>query len=77
MKIRQKTNYVSTRSAELYSYSALKNFKENCDWNYPENPEEGKKDAQDFFNCIEEPLFNLPDESYIWDILPLLSTDSL
>ena len=24
-----------------------------------------------FFNCIEEPLFNLPDDTYILDILPL------
>ena len=30
MKIRQKTNYVSIRSAELYSYSALKNIPFVC-----------------------------------------------
>ena len=48
-----------------------KKFKEHCKWNYPEDPDAGKKDAQDFFNCIEEPLFNLPDDTYIWDILPL------
>ena len=46
-------------------------FKEHCLRNYPDNPEAGKKDAQDFFNCIKEPLFSLPDDTYIWDILPL------
>ena len=46
-------------------------YVEHCQWNYPTNPAKGKKDAMDFFNCIEEPLFNLPDETYIWDILPL------
>ena len=46
-------------------------FKEQCKTNYPGNIEQGKKDAQDFYNCIEEPLFSLPDETYIWDISPL------
>ena len=46
-------------------------FKEHCEWNYPTDPSKGKKDAMDFYNCIEEPLFNMPDDTYIWDILPL------
>ena len=46
-------------------------FKEHCQLNYSRDPTKGKKDAMDFYNCIEEPLFNLPDDTYIWDILPL------
>ena len=46
-------------------------FKDHCETKYPHDPSLGKKDAQHFYNCIEEPLFNLPDVTYIWDILPL------
>ena len=46
-------------------------FKQDCEQNYPTDPSMGKKDAMDFYNCIEEPLFNLPDTKYTWDILPL------
>ena len=46
-------------------------FKQDCEQNYPTDPSMGKKDAMDFYNCIEEPLFNLSDTTYIWDILPL------
>ena len=46
-------------------------FKQHCEQNYPTDPSKGKKDAMDFYNCIEEPLFNLPDATYVWDILPL------
>ena len=45
--------------------------KEHCEFSYPEDLEAGKKDAQDFYNCIEEPLFSLPDDTLIWDILSL------
>lgn len=45
---------------------------EYCQNMYPDNPEEGLKlHAKDFYNCIHEPLFDLPDETLIMDILPL------
>ena len=46
-------------------------FKEHYEWNYPENPSEGKKDAMDFYNCIHMPLVDFPDSTLIWDITPL------
>ena len=46
-------------------------FKEHCEWNYPEDLEKGIKDVKDFYNCKYETLFDLPDDTYIWDIFPL------
>lgn len=46
-------------------------FKNHCEEKYPHDPSLGKKDVKHFYNCLEEPLFNLPDDTYIWDILPL------
>ena len=39
---------------------------------YRNNPEEGVTlHAKDFYNCIHEPLFDLPDDTHIMDIMPL------
>ena len=46
-------------------------FLDHCNRKYPNNPKEGLKDAKDFDNCINMPLFSLPDETLIMDIIPL------
>ena len=50
---------------------SVRDFWDHCNRKYPNNPKDGLKDAKDFDNCINMPLFNLPDETLVMDIIPL------